>query len=47
MQEWTTESSEFRLGETGVVPLGHDTWVVGNETFVGVDFPGAKSFEKK
>jgi hypothetical protein len=37
----------FGPGDTGVVPPGHDTWVVGNETFVGVDFPGAKSFGKK
>lgn len=38
---------EFGPGDTGIVPPGHDAWVVGNETFVGVDFTGAKSYAKK
>ncbi|HJS67969.1 MAG TPA: cupin domain-containing protein [Nitrososphaera sp.] len=37
---------EFGPGDTGIVPPGHDAWVVGNETFVGVDFTGAKSYAK-
>ena len=38
---------EFGPGDTGIVPPGHDAWVVGNETFVGVDFTGAKTYAKK
>ncbi|HEU4604640.1 MAG TPA: cupin domain-containing protein [Nitrososphaera sp.] len=38
---------EFGPGDTGIVPPGHDAWVVGNENFVGVDFTGAKSYAKK
>ena len=38
---------EFGPGDTGIVPPGHDAWVVGNEPFVGVDFTGAKSYAKK
>jgi mannose-6-phosphate isomerase-like protein (cupin superfamily) len=38
---------EFGPGDTGIVPPGHDSWVVGNEPFVGIDFTGAKSYAKK
>ena len=38
---------EFGPGDTGIVPPGHDAWVVGNEPFVGIDFTGAKSYAKK
>ena len=38
---------EFGPGDTGMVPPGHDAWVVGNEPFVGVDFTGAKSYAKQ
>jgi len=37
---------EFSAGDTGVVPPGHDAWVVGNEKFVAVDFTGAKNYAK-
>jgi quercetin dioxygenase-like cupin family protein len=38
---------EFAPGDTGVVPPGHDAWVVGNENFVAIDFTGAKTYAKK
>jgi mannose-6-phosphate isomerase-like protein (cupin superfamily) len=38
---------EFGPGDTGIVPPGHDAWVVGNERFVGIDFTGAKIYAKK
>ena len=38
---------EFGQGDTGMVPPGHDAWVVGNENFVAVDFTGAKTYAKK
>ena len=37
---------EFGPGDTGVVPSGHDAWVVGNEPCVAVDFTGAKTYAK-
>lgn len=37
---------EFSAGDTGVVPPGHDAWVVGNEKFVAVDFTGARNYAK-
>ena len=38
---------EFGPGDTGVIPPGHDAWVVGNENFVAVDFTGAKTYAKR
>jgi hypothetical protein len=31
---------EFGPGDVGVVPPGHDAWVVGNEPVVVIDFTG-------
>ena len=38
---------EFGPGNTGIVPPGHDAWVVGNENFVAIDFTGGKTYAKK
>lgn len=38
---------EFGPGDAGVIPPGHDAWVVGNESFVGVDFTGGATYGKK
>lgn len=35
---------EFSAGDTGIVPPGHDAWVVGNEPCVAIDFTGAKTY---
>jgi mannose-6-phosphate isomerase-like protein (cupin superfamily) len=37
---------EFGPGDTGIVPSGHDTWIVGNEPCVAIDFTGAKTYGK-
>jgi len=37
---------EFGPGDAGIVPPGHDAWVVGNESFVGIDITGAKTYAK-
>jgi mannose-6-phosphate isomerase-like protein (cupin superfamily) len=38
---------EFGPGDAGVIPPGHDAWVVGNEPFVSVDFTGGATYGKK
>lgn len=38
---------EFGPGDTGLVPPGHDAWVVGNENCVAIDFTGATNYAKK
>ena len=38
--------SEFGPGDVGVVPPGHDAWVVGNEPVVGIDFRGGAIYAK-
>ena len=37
---------EFRPGDVGVIPPGHDAWIVGNESFVGIDFQGGAVYAK-
>ena len=34
------EEQEYGPGDTYVIPPGHDAWIVGDETYVGVDFSG-------
>lgn len=36
----------WRAGDVGVVPAGHDAWVVGDEAFVFIDFEGGSTFAK-
>jgi hypothetical protein len=38
---------EFGPSDTGIVPAGHDAWVVGNENFVAIDFTGGKTYAKR
>jgi hypothetical protein len=38
---------EFGPGDAAVIPPGHNSWVVGKEPVVAVDFTGAKDFAKK
>jgi quercetin dioxygenase-like cupin family protein len=38
---------EFGPGDTAVVPPGHNAWVVGNETVVGIDFTGLNDYAKE
>ena len=37
---------EFGPGDTGIVPPGHDAWVIGNEPCVTIDVTGAKTYAK-
>ncbi len=30
-----------------MVPLGHDAWVVGDDSCISIDFTGMKNFAKK
>ncbi|HEY7571438.1 MAG TPA: cupin domain-containing protein [Nitrososphaeraceae archaeon] len=34
-------------GDTAVIPPGHDSWVVGDEPCIMIDFTGMKDFAKK
>ena len=42
-----TEEEEFDAGDTAIIPPGHNSWVVGNEPVVAIDFTGLKDFAKK
>ena len=33
-------------GDTAIVPLGHNAWVVGDEPLIAIDFTGAKNYAK-
>jgi len=35
---------EFKPGDVGVIPPGHDAWIMGKEPFVGIDFQGGATF---
>ena len=35
---------DFVAGDTYEIPPGHDAWVVGDETYHGVEFSGARTF---
>ena len=37
---------EFGPGDVGVIPPGHDAWIIGDETFVGIDFQGGAVYAK-
>ena len=39
--------AEFGPGEVGLIPPGHDAWVVGNEPVVMVDIQGMVNYAKK
>jgi quercetin dioxygenase-like cupin family protein len=45
MDDGTEE--EFGPGDTAVIPPGHNSWVVGNEPVVAIDFTGVKDFAKR
>jgi hypothetical protein len=48
MLSWMDGSQlEFGPGDVGLIPSGHDAWVVGNETVVVVDVQGMTNYAKK
>jgi mannose-6-phosphate isomerase-like protein (cupin superfamily) len=38
---------EFGPGDVGLIPPGHDAWVVGKEPVVAVDIQGMVNYAKK
>ena len=38
--------AEFGPGDVGLIPPGHDAWVVGSEPCVSVDFQGGAAYAK-
>ena len=38
---------EFKAGDAGFIPAGHDAWVIGNEPVVYLDFTAAEYYAKK
>lgn len=38
--------AEFGSGDVGVIPPGHDAWVIGDEPMVAVDFRGGAIYAK-
>jgi quercetin dioxygenase-like cupin family protein len=37
---------EFGPGDVTIIPPGHNAWVVGNESVIGIDFTGLKDYAK-
>ena len=37
---------EFGPGDFGIIPPGHDAWVIGNEPVVAIDITGLKDYAK-
>jgi uncharacterized cupin superfamily protein len=37
---------EFKPGDVGVIPPGHDAWVLGDEQVVFIDFQGGTTYAK-
>ena len=37
---------DFVAGDTYEIPPGHDAWIVGDETYHGIEFSGARTFAR-
>ncbi|MDP9884507.1 quercetin dioxygenase-like cupin family protein [Sinomonas atrocyanea] len=42
----TGESATITAGSSYTIPPGHDAWVVGDETYVGLEFLSAAAYAK-
>ena len=40
------QTVEYGPGDVGLVPPGHDAWVIGNEPFVNIDYQGGAVYAK-
>lgn len=40
------EENEFGPGDFGIIPPGHDAWVVGDEPYVYIDWQGMDDYAK-
>jgi hypothetical protein len=38
---------DFTAGDVGVIPPGHDAWVVGDQPYVGIDWAGMANYAKQ
>jgi hypothetical protein len=38
---------DFAAGDVGVIPPGHDAWVVGDQPYVGIDWAGMANYAKQ
>jgi hypothetical protein len=38
---------EIGPGDTSIIPPGHNAWVVGNESYISIDFTGLMEYAKK
>ncbi len=38
--------TEIGVGEAHDIPPGHDAWIVGDDTFVGLEFRSAREYAK-
>lgn len=38
------EEIDFRPGDVGILPAGHDAWVVGDETVIMIDWAGFTNY---
>jgi quercetin dioxygenase-like cupin family protein len=45
VMNYSTEE-EFGPGDVTIIPPGHNAWVVGNESVIGIDFTGLKDYAK-
>ena len=39
-------TTQFGPGDVGVIPPGHDAWIIGKDAFVGIDFQGGAVYAK-
>jgi hypothetical protein len=45
--KWPTAlKKRFGPGDVGVLPPGHDAWVIGDEEVVAIDISGIKEYAK-
>jgi quercetin dioxygenase-like cupin family protein len=40
------QTVEYGPGDVGLIPPGHDAWVLGNEPFVNIDYQGGALYAK-
>ena len=38
---------EYRAGDVGLIPPGHDGWVIGDEPVVMIDFQGMIDYARQ
>ncbi len=41
------KKNSFGPGDMGVIPPGHNAWVIGNEPVVAIDFTSLKDYARR